>query len=136
MEDQKLSFITVTKNKKIFGRTNRLHLLIGIINQSINVKEYDIAYEIIKRFMSDLIKAKYLPIFDTLFSHFKDDNTRFEAKLALTLKLMPLMNKNSSARFMKIIGSVIYNPASESIFKNNINPLRVGLLLYRVVTEV
>ena len=91
-DDQQLSFRTITKNKEIFGRTNRLQLLIGIINQSINVKEYAIAYEITKRFMSDLIKAKYLPIFDTLFSHFKDDNTRYEAKLALMLIQMPLMN--------------------------------------------
>lgn len=43
--------------------------------------------------MSDLIKAKYLPIFDTIFIHFSDDVTRFEAKLAFMLKSMPLMNK-------------------------------------------
>ena len=52
-----------TKNKSLFGRHNRLQLLIGLINESINKKMYHIAYEITKRFMSDLLKAKYLPIF-------------------------------------------------------------------------
>ena len=52
-----------TKDKKIFGRHNRLQMLIGLINESISRKMYHIAYEITKRFMSDLLKAKYLPIF-------------------------------------------------------------------------
>lgn len=29
---------------------------------------YDIAYEVTKRFISDLLKAKNLPIFDQLFN--------------------------------------------------------------------
>ena len=52
-----------TKDKSIFGRYNRLQLLVGLINESISRKQYHIAYEITKRFMSDLLKAKYLPIF-------------------------------------------------------------------------
>lgn len=86
--------------------------------------------------MSDLLKAKYLPIFETLFQHFADDTTRYEAKLAVMLNLMPLMNKTVAAKFMKTIEGVLNEPASNSIFKNNINPLRVGLLLYRVIAEV
>lgn len=31
---------------------------------------------------------------------------------------------------------VLSEPASNSIFKNNINPMRVGLMLIRAVTEV
>ena len=54
---------------------------------------YDIAYEVTKRFMSDLLKAKHLPIFEQLFSHFAEDTSRFEAKLAIMLNCMPLMNK-------------------------------------------
>ena len=83
----------VTVSKDIFGRTNRLQLLTGLINQSVNAKMYDIAYEVTKRFMSDLLKAKHLPIFEQLFSHFAEDTTRYEAKLAIMLNCMPLMNK-------------------------------------------
>ena len=49
---------------------------------------------------------------------------------------MPLMNKNLAARFMKIIEGVLQEPASNSFLKHNINPLRCGLLLYRVLVEV
>ena len=52
------------------------------------------------------------------------------------MNLMPLMNKNLAARFMKIIEQILNEPAKRSIFKNNINPLRVGLMLYRVLDEV
>ena len=72
---------------------------------------YDIAYEVTKRFMSDLLKATSLPIFDQLFMHFNDDMTRYEAKLTIMLNCMPLMNRSLAARFMKIIEEVISNSA-------------------------
>jgi len=97
---------------------------------------YNIAYEMTKRFMSDLLKAKYLPIFELLFGHFAMDTTRYEAKLALMLNCMPLMNRKIAARFMKIIEVVLTEPASNSVFRNNINPLRTSLMLYRVLDEV
>jgi hypothetical protein len=100
------------------------------------MKKYSITYEVVKRFMSDLLKAKYLPIFDQLFQHFVNDTSRYEGKLALMMNVMPLMNKNLAARFMKIIEQILNEPAKRSIFKNNINPLRVGLMLYRVLDEV
>ena len=89
-----------------------------------------------RRFMSDLLKAKHLPIFEILFNHFRFDTTRYEAKLALMLTCMPLMNRKTAARFMKIIEVVLNEPASNSVFRNNMNFLRVGLMLYRVITEV
>jgi hypothetical protein len=97
---------------------------------------FDIPYEVTKRFMSDLLKAKYLPVFDGLFSQFKEDTSRYEAKLALLTNCMPLMNKSIAAKFMKIIESVLQEPASNSFLKNNTNPLRCGLMLYRFLVEV
>jgi hypothetical protein len=97
---------------------------------------YDIAYGVTKRFMSDLLKATSLPIFDQLFIHLNDDMTRYESKLFIILNCMPLMNRQLAARFMKIIEEVISNSAQDSIFKHNINPMRVGLVLFRVVDEV
>lgn len=49
---------------------------------------------------------------------------------------MPLMNRNLAIRFMKIIEVVLKQPSDQGIFTNNINPLRVGLLLFRVLDEV
>jgi len=37
---------------------------------------------------------------------------------------------------MKLMEQMLNEPASNSIFRNNINPLRVGLILYRVLEEV
>jgi hypothetical protein len=62
--------------------------------------------------------------------------TRYEAKIALLIAMAPLMNKNLAISFMKIIEIVLSHPANNSIFRNNINPLRVGLMLYRVIEEV
>ena len=125
-----------TKNKEIFGKRARINLLVQLVNQSVELKLYAITYEVTKRFMSDFLKQRNLPIFDVLFQHFTDDNTRYEAKLALMLNIMPFMNKTLASRFMKIVEQVLNKPAHESIFKNNINPLRVGLMLYRVIDEV
>ena len=58
------------------------------------MKKYHIPYEVTKRFMSDLLKAKHLPIFEKLFNHFQEDTTRYEAKLALILTCLPLMSRN------------------------------------------
>lgn len=112
-------------------------LLVNIINKSIELKLYSITYEITKRFMSDFLKSKrQLPIFDYLFQDFADDTSRYEAKLQIMLRVMPLMNKNLASRFMKIIEVILKEPAEKSIFSNNINPIRVGLTLYRVIDEV
>ena len=47
-----------------------------------------------------------------------------------------MMNKNLATRFMKIIEVILKEPADKSIFSNNINPIRVGLILFRVIDEV
>lgn len=62
--------------------------------------------------------------------------SRYEAKLGLMLKCMPLMNKTLASQFMKTIERVLNEPANNSIFKMNVNPLRMGLILYRVLEEV
>ena len=124
------------KPKEIFSRQNRINLLVAIFNQSIIKKMFDIPYEVTMRFMSDLLKAKYLPVFDGLFTQFKEDTSRYEAKLALINNCIPLMNKSIAAKFMKVIESVLQEPAANSFLKNNTNPLRCGLMLHRVLVEI
>jgi hypothetical protein len=130
------SHAAIVMNREIFSRHNRLQLLIAMFNQSVFKKMYHIPYEITIRFMSDLLKAKYLPIFERQFGAFKDDTSRYEAKLALIMNCLPLMNKNLAAKFMKIIEGVLKEPATNSFLKNNTNPLRCGLMLFRVLCEV
>lgn len=113
-----------------------MQLLINLINKSIESKLYPITYEVTKRFMSDFLKAQRLPIFDSLFQDLVEDTSRYEAKLALMMNVFPMMNKHQASRFMKIIESILNEPAKNSIFRNNINPLRVGLMLYKILDDV
>lgn len=111
-------------------------MLIQLINQSVSIKQYEITYEVSKRFLSDLLKAPNLPIFDTLFTHLKEDTSRYEAKIALIFNCIPMMNRNVATRLMKVIEGVLQESSDNSILKNNINPLRVGLMFYRVIDEI
>ena len=47
-----------------------------------------------------------------------------------------MMNRNVATRLMKVIEGVLQEPSDNSILKNNINPLRVGLMFYRVIDEI
>ena len=100
------------------------------------MKIYSIAYEVTKRFLSDLLKAAHLPIFDTFFSHLQDDTSRYEAKIGLIFNCIPLMNRGVATRLMKVIDRVIQEPSDNHILRNNINPLRVGLMFYRAIDEI
>ena len=75
----------------------------NLITQSISMKKYHIAFEISKRFISDLFKIKDPPIFEQLIRHFADDVSRYEAKIALALSLKPFMNGVIVGRLMKTI---------------------------------
>jgi hypothetical protein len=56
--------------------------------------------------------------------------------MAIMHNIFPMMNKTKAAKFMKIIEEVIQNKSENSILKMNMNPMRVGLMLYRLVNEV
>lgn len=66
-------------------------------------------------------------IFEILFERLRLDPTKYEIKLALLARLMPLMNKVQAAGFMKIIESTIGAQGEMNMFATNINPLRLSL---------
>lgn len=45
------------------------------------------------------------------------------------------LKKNNVEVFFKQILSILDEPAENSIFKRNINPLRTGLILYKLVDD-
>jgi hypothetical protein len=122
--------------RPVFNRRSRLGLLEALFNQGVRQNKFEIPFEILTRFMSDFLKAHKVNIFENLFTSLKSDTSRYEAKLYLILKALPLMTKSTSAKFMKTIESVLGVEGSESFWMKNLNPLRVGLLLYRVMSEV
>jgi hypothetical protein len=61
------------------------------MQESTAVKMYDIAFNIASTFVNDLMQVQYLPVVDTLQTHFKNDMTKYEVKIALLMKLLPFM---------------------------------------------
>jgi len=97
---------------------------------------YNEAYEISRIFINDLINEDYLPIFDPIFEKLKTDTTMYEIKITIIERLIPSMSNTQAEIFMKIIDDILDEPAENSIFRNNINPLRLGLQLYHTISEV
>ncbi len=77
-----------------------------------------------------------MPIFETLINQFYTDTSRYEAKLSIMMNYIPLMNKEMANQFMKVIEQILQFDSSNSIFTKNINPLRVSLMLYRVIDTI
>jgi hypothetical protein len=77
-----------------------------------------------------------VPIFETLINQFYTDTSRYEAKLSIMMNYIPLMNKEMANQFMKVIEQILQFDSSNSIFTKNINPLRVSLMLYRVIDTI
>ena len=85
--------------------------------------------------MSDLLKAKHFPFFFTIFEKMKE-TSRYEAKIEVLLATIPIMQRQEAFQLMRIIIEIIDEPAQNSFLRNNINPLRVGLMLYRLISEL
>jgi hypothetical protein len=62
--------------------------------------------------------------------------SKYEVKIALVQKLKPFMKKHQAETLMEIFDVVLKKPANESIFKQNINPLRVGLTMYKLIDDI
>lgn len=71
-----------------------------------------------------------------LLSQMKNNMLLYEIKLTLLQKLMPLMKTQEANNLMKTFDEVLDYPADQSIFRMNINPLRVGLLLYKTISDI
>ena len=55
--------------------------------------------------------------------------------MAIMNNLSAQLKKNNVEVFFKQILSILDEPAENSIFKRNINPLRTGLILYKLVDD-
>ena len=60
----------------------------------------------------------------------------YEIKIILIQRLMPFMNKYQAVNFMKILEVALENKAQNSIFIHNVNPIRMGLNLYKLIDDL
>jgi hypothetical protein len=121
--------------QRYYAKYPRQRLLIEIINYSVANDDYHVTYEIIRVFLSDLLKIKDLPIFAEFFRKMRNTQ-RYEAKIETCLAAIPLMKKDDAFRLMRIFIQIVDEPPQNSVLHNNINPLRVGLMLFRLITEI
>jgi len=104
--------------------------------KSIVMQEYDIGFEVVRAFLPDILQVPYLAVFDVLGDHFKNDLSKYEVKIALLQRLKPFMKKQQAEKIMKIFEETLSEPAENSLFRQNINPLRVGLTLYKLIDDI
>ena len=119
-----------------FYEKNRSKIVVALLRQALVLEMYTDAYEIATIFINDLIKVEYLPIFDTLFEYLKADTSMFEIKITIIEKLIPAMTNAQAESFMKIIEHSLEETSENSVFRNNLNPLRLGVQLYKIVEDV
>ena len=106
-----------------------------MFNNAIELKFYDIAYEICHFFLADLLKKNYYDVFDQLFDYFRESD-QYDVKLALLLKTLPLIKKEQVFRLMKDFDDVLKYPSTESIFKKSVNPIQTGLFMFKVIDDI
>lgn len=76
-----------------------------------------------------------LPIFDNFIRQFEEP-ALYEAKIILFSELIPLMKHFHIKRFLRTIDEALDYSAENSIFRHNMNPLRVGLILYKLIQDL
>jgi hypothetical protein len=81
------------------------------------------------------MKTKQFPFFVTLMEKMSEV-TFYEAKIELILTATPIMTRQEAFNLMRILVMVIDEHAHDSIYRKNIAPVRVGLLLYKLIDEV
>ena len=101
-------------------------MIISTVCEAIELKYYDVACDVVQNFATELLKCK-LPIFDTFFDQFRQSTAKYDAKLYLLTLLMPSMSNGQAEQFLQLIEEVLDEQPENSIFKNNINPIRTGL---------
>lgn len=64
-----------------------------MLNQAIDLKFYDVAVDFMKEYKNEIIQHKNFKVLDKFFEHFKNDPTKYEAKIYLLTLLMPSMSR-------------------------------------------
>jgi hypothetical protein len=89
-----------------------------------------------KEYKSEILKFKNLKVLDKFFEHFETDSTKYEAKIYLLTLLMPSMSRKQAFAILKVLEGVIDESYENSVFYRNNNPIRVGLMLYKLLDDL
>ena len=87
-------------------------------------------------FREEILNYIYFPVFDVLLPLFRTELGHYEVKLNILQILIPIMKKNNVEKLFRYVSEVLSEPSDQSIFKHNLNPFRVGLILYKVIWDL
>ena len=106
----------------------------AFIKVSVEMKRYEIGCELMIRFDSLRISSKI--IFDILFTHLRDYPDLYDAKIYLIKCMYSIMDDKQAYNLFRILQKILDNQAEKSIFVHNINPVMLGLKLYRLLDDM
>ena len=86
--------------------------------------------------MQDLMGYKHLPILSILLEDMRDQLYHYEIKLSILQRLLPIMKTSEANDFIQLFEDILDKPAKSSIFRLNLNPLRIGLMLYKTFDDI
>jgi len=60
----------------------------------------------------------------------KNDSSKYEQKLEIFCYVIPYINKQQMQEYTRVLECIMNEPPANSIFKKNINPLRLGTIFF------
>jgi hypothetical protein len=108
----------------------------AMLEQAILLEQYDVACEFMKEYKLEILKLKTLKAVDYLMKQMDGDPTKYEAKVYLATLLMPCMSRVQGQELTKILESMVSQSYEKNVFYKNINPIRTGLMVYKLVHDL
>ena len=102
--------------------------------QPLELNYFDVCCNIASNFQGEILQIQQFPIFDVLLEKCKDSD-KFEAKLFMLELLRTRMKVRDAENFFKVFEKTI-NENDFYIFRSNINPIRCGLCLYKMIDDL
>jgi hypothetical protein len=97
---------------------------------------YVVTLECCEMFAEEISRLPYLSFFAEILSDMESSVALFEIKLRIMQKILPFLKRKQIEALVDVLSRIIDLPARESIYCNNLNPLRCGLLLYQLFKDL
>ena len=122
-------------NLSFFTRYSRQKFLKAMITQAIDLQLYEVASELITKFLSIVLRFDSLPVIEIFIDNMKTNLYKYEARIHLLSLFIPIISRSQGEKLIETINDVINEPADANVYKYNINPLKVALMLYKLVDD-
>ena len=105
----------------------------ALLSESVRLNLYQLTYESMLTFKDQIDKTNKHKIIDALVSQIGSNGHKYGMKLMLMLQFIPFMTKTHAKHLMNGFENILNSSGKDSIFKLNVNPFRIGLILYHTI---